>query len=261
MKKSIKEWEMKLRGSSFAELPQLLKELSSDERKGAKNLLKTFTKRVNDFEEERLRLEAMYTYEEACYKQGKRYIAGIDEVGRGPLAGPVVAAAVILPKGYRLHGINDSKKISEKKREALYHQIIKDAVDYRVFLVDPAEIDRINIYQAAKLAMTEAITELQTVPDHLLIDAMDIPIAIEQTKIIKGDEKSITIAAASIIAKVTRDNYMKKVDEQYPEYGFKNHMGYGTKEHLEALQKFGATKHHRISFNPVGEYIRTTGSD
>lgn len=261
MKRSIKEWDEKLRNSSTEEISSLLKLLKADERLGAKKLFKTYTNRLLEAEAEIRRLEIMCSFEKQCTSKGKKLIAGVDEVGRGPLAGPVVAAAVILQEGYVLKGINDSKKLSEKKREELYEKIVKEAVCYSVYLVQPDKIDEINIYQASKLAMTEAVCQLKVQPDQLLIDAMEVPLPIDQVKIIKGDEKSISIAAASIIAKVTRDRYMKKLDQVYPHYGFKSNMGYGTKEHLEALRTFGATKIHRKTFSPVGEIIQFTGSD
>jgi ribonuclease HII len=261
MKSSIKEWESALKSCQIDELPKLLKQLSEDERQGVKRLVEIHNKRISQYREEQERLKKISLFEKQCYQNGKKRIAGVDEVGRGPLAGPVVAAAVILPEGFTLEGINDSKKLSEKKRDTLYESIISSAVSYSVCLIDPFQIDEINIYQAAKLAMTEAICKLHITPDQLLIDAMEVPLPIDQMKIIKGDEKSISIAAASIVAKVTRDNYMKKLDEVYPQYGFKKNMGYGTKEHLEALRKFGATDVHRKSFNPVGEFIQITGSE
>ncbi|MFG6496808.1 ribonuclease HII [Fictibacillus sp. UD] len=261
MRLSIKEWEQKLKNCEQADIPDLLKVLSDDERQGAKKIVETYTKRLALAEAEQKRLEVMSIYETTCYKNGKSLIAGVDEVGRGPLAGPVVAAAVILPKDYKLTGVNDSKKLSEKKREALYDVIVRDAISYSVNLVQPEKIDEINIYQASKFAMTEAVCSLDVMPDQLLIDAMEVSLAIDQLKIIKGDEKSISIAAASIVAKVTRDRYMMKLDERYPEFGFKSNMGYGTKEHLEALKKFGPTSIHRKSFSPVGELIQITGSE
>ncbi|OOE11951.1 ribonuclease HII [Fictibacillus arsenicus] len=261
MKLSLKEWNQKLRDSSIEEISGLLKLLASDERQGAKKLFKTYTSRLLEAEAELRRLEIMCSFEKQCAANGKKLIAGVDEVGRGPLAGPVVAAAVILPEGYILEGINDSKKLSEKKREDLYKRIVEDAVCYSIHLVQPDKIDEINIYQASKLAMSEAVCKLKVEPDQLLIDAMEIALPIDQLKIIKGDEKSISIAAASIIAKVTRDRYMKKLDQMYPHYGFKTNMGYGTKEHLEALRTFGATEIHRKTFSPVGEIIKFTGSE
>ncbi|MCM3717178.1 ribonuclease HII [Fictibacillus phosphorivorans] len=261
MKRSIKEWEQLLKDSSAEEISSHLTQLESDERQGAKKLFKTYTNRLLEAEAELKRLEIMCRYEKQCISNGKRLIAGVDEVGRGPLAGPVVAAAVILPEGYMLNGINDSKKLSEKRREELYERITTDAICYSTHLVQPDKIDEINIYQASKLAMTESVCQLMVEPDQLLIDAMEIALPIDQIKIIKGDEKSISIAAASIIAKVTRDRYMKKLDQMYPHYGFKTNMGYGTKEHLEALKRFGATEIHRKTFSPVGEMIQFTGSE
>lgn len=166
-----------------------------------------------------------------------------------------------MPEGFTLEGINDSKKLSEKKRKTLFESIIANAISYSICLIEPIQIDEINIYQASKLAMTEAVCKLEVEPDQLLIDAMEVPLNIDQMKIIKGDEKSISIAAASIVAKVTRDSYMKDLDEVYPQYGFKTNMGYGTKEHIDALREFGATDVHRKSFNPVGEFIQITGSE
>jgi ribonuclease HII len=261
MKLSIKEWDQKLKNSTLEEITDLLELLAADERQGIQKLYQTYTARLREAEAESKRLEVMCEYERQFILKGKKLIAGVDEVGRGPLAGPVVAAAVILPVGYILTGINDSKKLSEKKREALYERITEDAVCCSVFLVQPEEIDEINIYQASKLAMTEAVCQLTVQPDQLLIDAMEVSLPIDQLKIIKGDEKSISIAAASIVAKVTRDRYMKKLDQIYPQYGFKSNMGYGTKEHLEALKVFGATKIHRKTFSPVGELIQFTGSE
>jgi ribonuclease HII len=261
MKLSIKEWDQKLKNCSMEEISDLLKLLETDERQGAKKLYRTYSNRMLEAEAEFRRLEIMCSYEKQCSSNGKKLIAGVDEVGRGPLAGPVVAAAVILPEGYILHGVNDSKKLSEKKREALYERIIEDAVCYSVYLVQPDKIDEINIYQASKLAMTEAVCQLTVQPDQLLIDAMEVPLTIDQMKIIKGDEKSISIAAASIVAKVTRDRYMKKLDHMYPHYGFKSNMGYGTKEHLDALRSFGVTEIHRKTFSPVGDIIQFTGSE
>lgn len=190
MRLSIKEWEQKLKNCEQADIPDLLKVLSDDERQGAKKMVETYTKRLALAEAEQKRLEVMSIYETQCYKNGKTLIAGVDEVGRGPLAGPVVAAAVILPKDYKLTGVNDSKKLSEKKREALYDVIVRDAISYSVNLVQPEKIDEINIYQASKFAMTEAVSSLDVMPDQLLIDAMEVPLAIDQLKIIKGDEKA-----------------------------------------------------------------------
>lgn len=191
----------------------------------------------------------MLEYENKLWDAGVDLIAGVDEAGRGPLAGPVCAAAVILPKGVSYEGINDSKKLSEKKREQLFDLIIQNAVAYSISFCGPEVIDEINIRQATHKAMEEAVSALSAVPDHILIDGNDnIPFDTPYTYIVKGDANSQTIAAASILAKVSRDRLMKELDREYPEYGFAKHKGYGTKEHMEAIRKYGVTKIHRKSF-------------
>ncbi len=198
----------------------------------------------------------MKEYEEELYNKGITLIAGVDEVGRGPLVGPVVAAAVILPTDFFMSEINDSKKLSEKKRDELYPIIIENALSIGIGIVNEKVIDEINIYEATKIAMKEAISNLNVIPQHILIDAMKLDINIPSTSIIKGDAKSESIAAASIIAKVTRDKMMYELDKKYPEYDFKNNKGYGTKKHLDALKKYGALKEHRKTFNPVPSCIK-----
>src|SRR5574344_1008392 len=180
----------------------------------------------------------MKEYEEELYNKGITLIAGVDEVGRGPLVGPVVAAAVILPTDFFMSEINDSKKLSEKKRDELYPIIIENALSIGIGIVNEKVIDEINIYEATKIAMKEAISNLNVIPQHILIDAMKLDINIPSTSIIKGDAKSESIAAASIIAKVTRDKMMYELDKKYPEYDFKNNKGYRTKKHLDALKKY-----------------------
>lgn len=198
-------------------------------------------------ETELLRLSAMREYEDIY--DASAYICGIDEAGRGPLAGPVVAGAVILPKDCQIFYLNDSKKLSEKKRELLYDEIQEKAISWAVGVVGPERIDEINILQATYEAMRQAISKLTVLPDILLNDAVTIPdIAINQVPIIKGDAKSVSIAAASILAKVTRDRMMKEYDEVYPEYGFGKHKGYGTAAHIQALRQFGPCPIHRRSF-------------
>lgn len=194
-------------------------------------------------------------YEKELYKNNIILIAGVDEVGRGPLIGPVVASAVILPKDYVLKGLTDSKKLSEKKRDYYYDIIKKDALAIGIGVIDNNIIDEINIYEATKLAMKEAINNLSIKPEHILIDAMKLDIDIPTTSIIKGDFKSQTIAAASVIAKVTRDKMMYELDKEYPEYNFKNNKGYPTKDHLDAIEKHGILKQHRNSYGPVRDYI------
>lgn len=194
-------------------------------------------------------------YEKELYKNNITLIAGVDEVGRGPLIGPVVASAVILPKDYVLKGLTDSKKLSEKKRDYYYDIIKKDALAIGIGVIDNNIIDEVNIYEATKLAMKEAINNLSIKPEHILIDAMKLDIDIPTTSIIKGDFKSQTIAAASVIAKVTRDKMMYELDKEYPEYNFKNNKGYPTKDHLDAIEKHGILKQHRNSYGPVRDYI------
>ena len=195
-----------------------------------------------------------YKYERELNKKGISLIAGVDEVGRGPLIGPVVAAAVILPKDYKLEGLTDSKKLSEKKREYFYEIIKKDALAIGIGVIDEKRIDEINIYEATKEAMREAINNLKTKPEHILIDAMPLDLDIPTTSIIKGDLLSITISAASVIAKVTRDHMLYEMDKEYPMYDLKNNKGYGTKKHLEAIKQYGITKYHRLSYKPVSDY-------
>ena len=191
----------------------------------------------------------MLEIENELYKKGYEYVAGVDEAGRGPLAGPVCAAAVIFPQGVVIDGINDSKKLSEKKRDLLYDEIIEKALSYSIQFVEPEVIDEINIRQATSLAMHNAVKELSVSPSYVIIDGKDnIPYDIPYEYVIKGDAKSQTIAAASILAKVSRDRLMTALDEKYPEYGFKKHKGYGTALHIEAIQKYGITEIHRKSF-------------
>ena len=198
----------------------------------------------------------MYSYENKLIKKGHLYIAGCDEVGRGPLAGPVVAAAVILDPDVLIEGLNDSKKLSEKKRIALDIEIRDKAIAFKIIYIYPEEIDDINIYQASKKAMIMAIKNLNPKPSFVLSDAMPLgEIGIPYESIIKGDSKSATIAAASIIAKVERDNYMMKLGEEYPEYGFEKHKGYPTKQHVEALNKYGVLDIHRKTYKPVADKL------
>ena len=194
-----------------------------------------------------------YKYELELNQKGIKLIAGVDEVGRGPLIGPVVAAAVILPVNFKLDGLTDSKKLSEKKREAYYELIKKEAVAIGVGVISEKRIDEINIYEATKEAMKEAINNLEVKPEHILIDAMPLDLEIPTTSIIKGDLLSISISAASVIAKVTRDHMLYEIDKEYPMYDLKNNKGYGTKRHIEAIKQYGITKYHRLSFKPVFE--------
>jgi len=197
----------------------------------------------------------LLSYEKELYEIGIKFIAGVDEVGRGPLIGPVVAAAVILPKNYKLNGLNDSKKLSEKKRNEYYEIINRDALAIGIGVIDEKIIDEVNIYEATKLAMIDAINALEVKPEHILIDAMPLDVNIPTTSIIKGDAKSLSIAAASVIAKVTRDNMMYELDKKYPNYGFGNHKGYPTKKHIEALKEYGLIEGYRKTYAPIKDMI------
>ncbi len=196
-------------------------------------------------------------YEKNLNKDGINYIAGVDEVGRGPLVGPVVAACVVLPKDYYLEGLTDSKKLSKKKREEFFDIINKDALGIGIGIKSEKVIDEVNIYEATKLAMSEAIENCKkSCPiEHILIDAMKLSLDIPTTSIIKGDLKSITISAASVIAKVTRDRMLFELDKKYPMYDFKNNVGYPTKAHLAAIEKYGIIPEHRKSYGPVKDYL------
>ena len=198
-------------------------------------------------------MDDLYQYENELIKKGIKVIAGVDEVGRGPLVGNVTAACVVLPLNYKLAGLTDSKKLSEKKREEFYKIIKKDALAIGIGEINAEEIDKINIYEATKKAMTIAINEAnkQIKLEHILIDAMPLELDIPTTSIIKGDAKSLSIAAASVIAKVTRDKEMYELDKIYPMYEFKNNKGYGTKKHIEAIEKYGIIKEHRKTYEPV----------
>lgn len=198
----------------------------------------------------------MKEFETELYNKGINFIAGIDEVGRGPLVGPVVTAAVILPKDFYDERINDSKKLTEKKRELLYDVIMENAISVGIGISSEDVIDEINILNATKRAMLEAVNNLSVKPEHLLIDAIKLNTDIPQTSIIKGDAKSESIAAASIIAKVTRDRMMIELDKIHPEYDFKHNKGYGTKKHIEAIRKYGIIKEHRKTFAPCDEYVK-----
>ena len=193
----------------------------------------------------------MLEYENNLYNEGVTLIAGVDEVGRGPLIGPVVACACILPVNFYHKDIKDSKKLSEKKREEMYKIIKENAISIGLGIVSEKVIDEVNIYEATKIAMKEAIKNLNITPEHVLIDAMKLELNIPSTSIIKGDAKSESIAAASIIAKVTRDHMLDEMDKEYPMYDLKNNKGYCTKKHLEALQTYGPCKYHRVSYSPV----------
>lgn len=247
MEKKIGEIKEELMAATLKELPLFVKTYEQDERSGVVKLVASAKKKIETYEKEIQRTELMKTYEkkyDSC-----EYICGIDEVGRGPLAGPVVACAVILPKDCHILYLNDSKQLSEKKREELYEVIMKEAVSVGIGYASHERIDEINILQATYEAMREAISKLSVKPDILLNDAVTIPkVEIKQEPIIKGDAKSISIAAASIVAKVTRDRLMVEYDKIYPEYHFADNKGYGAAVHIEALKKYGPTPIHRKTF-------------
>lgn len=196
-------------------------------------------------------MDDLYKYENELWSKGINYIGGIDEVGRGPLVGPVVTACVILPKDFSCPGLTDSKKLSEKKRNKYFEYIKEHALSIGIGIKSNKEIDELNILEATKRAMKESIYNGSIIPEHVLIDAVKLDLDIPSTSIIKGDAKSISIAAASVIAKVTRDAMMYELDKKYPEYGFKDNKGYGTKKHIEALEEYGYLDEHRQSFKPV----------
>lgn len=236
-----------LENTDIKDLHEALNNFREDERSGVKNLVKKYDNKLEKYNLELIRLEKMHLYENK-YSEFN-LICGIDEVGRGPLAGPVMAAAVILPKDCNILRVNDSKKLSAKVREELYEEITQKAVTWAVGSASPERIDEINILNATYEAMREAISKLTPSPDLLLNDAVTIPsVSIRQVPIIKGDAKSISIACASIIAKVKRDRLMEQYDEIYPEYGFASNKGYGSGTHIEALKKYGKCAIHRDTF-------------
>ena len=247
---TIKEIKEQLAGIQQLDDP-LLAELEQDSRSGVIQAIAKRKREIQKCLDEDERLEGMLAYEKECYARGIEFIAGVDEVGRGPLAGPVVAAAVILPKGSKIPGLNDSKKIPKSKHKEIYEAVLKEAIAIGIGFKDNQVIDQVNIYEATKLAMIEAITQLDPQPQHLLIDAMKLDLSIPQTSIIKGDANSLSIAAASIVAKVTRDQMMEEFDRKYPGYDFAQNAGYGTANHLAGLHKLGVTPIHRRSFEPV----------
>lgn len=249
MEEKIQSVKQKLQAATLEELPVFIQQYTSDERAGVKALVAKAQKTLDAYHREVARTKAMMVYEEKYSDYA--YICGIDEVGRGPLAGPVVAGAVILPKDCKLLYLNDSKQLAEKKKEELYDRIMAEAVAVGIGYNSPERIDEINILQATYEAMREAISRLSVAPTLLLNDAVTIPglpEELEQVPIIKGDAKSISIAAASIVAKVTRDRLMVQYDEVFPEYGFAANKGYGSAAHIEALQTYGPCPIHRHSF-------------
>ncbi|MFS9141768.1 ribonuclease HII [Streptococcus infantis] len=254
---TIKEIKELLATVTELESPVFL-ELEKDSRSGVQKEIGKRKKAIQAELDEDLRLEAMLSYEKELYKQGLTLIAGVDEVGRGPLAGPVVAAAVILPQNCKIQGLNDSKKIPKKKHLEIFQAVQDQALSIGIGIMDNHVIDKVNIYEATKLAMKEAVSQLEPQPEHLLIDAMKLELPISQTSIIKGDANSLSIAAASIVAKVARDKIMANYDQEFPGYDFGQNAGYGTAKHLEGIDKHGITPIHRTSFEPIKTIVSET---
>ncbi|GGK35748.1 ribonuclease HII [Caldalkalibacillus thermarum] len=241
----IREW---IYQAERREVEAALPFLEQDQRKGVRQLVSRWLRQEEAKQVKQARWERLISLEQKLREQGYTAIAGVDEAGRGPLAGPVVAAAVILPEQISLEELNDSKQLSAALREELAKEIKAKAVAYHVAFVDAEEIDRINVYQASKKAMVMAVQGLAHKPDYVLLDAMAIPLQISQRSLVKGDARSASIAAASILAKVERDRWMSEMAKRYPQYGFERHKGYGTKEHWQAIHTYGLTPLHRRSF-------------
>lgn len=249
MPEAISDIKLKLSQTHISDILTLIDYYQNDSRKGVIKIVESYRKKYSDYLSELKRLDDMSVFEKKYYDKDIKLIAGVDEVGRGPLAGPVVTASVILPENCRIQGINDSKKLSAKKRTELADIIKKEAVSYSIGIMSNIVIDEINILQATIKAMQMAVSGLSVKPQCVLVDALEIPeIDIPQESIIKGDEKSISIAAASIVAKVTRDEMMIKLSELYPEYYFHDNKGYGSQKHIEAIKKYGLSPIHRLSF-------------
>ena len=267
---SISEIKSKFLSASIQDISALINLYCNDTRKGVQNVICQYQKKIEAYQKEQLRLDTMLTFEKECYQKGYHIVAGIDEVGRGPLAGPVVTAAVILPENCKIEGVNDSKKLSAKKRQQLYHIICEKAISYSIGIVSSERIDEINILQATYEAMREALEKLSVTPEFVLADAVHIPhITIPQRGIIGGDGKSISIAAASIVAKVTRDAMMEEFSKLYTQYGFERNKGYGSQEHIQAIKQYGICAIHRKTFvkniisteqNEIKSYNRAKGT-
>lgn len=245
---TLAEIKEKIKGVSPEEWSDLSQLLQADSRKGVQNLALSLQKKLAFREKEKNRLTLLQKRETELRAQGYQLIAGLDEAGRGPLAGPVVAASVIWPAKFFLPGLDDSKKMGSERRESLAGEIKKMAVAWAIGIANQQEIDQINIREATKKAMQRAVAALKVEPDYLLIDALELELALPQESVIKGDQKCASIAAASIIAKTERDRLMVLLDYFYPQYGFKKHKGYGTAEHWVALQLYGPSAVHRRSF-------------
>ncbi|MEE8580249.1 MAG: ribonuclease HII [Myxococcota bacterium] len=254
---SLAELERHFRAvTEEATLERLTLALRCDSRVGARSLAARWARRLARGRAERLRVAQLFALRGSLLRRGVRVVAGVDEVGVGPLAGPVVAAAVVLPERVELPGLRDSKRLSRTARDRLEAAIQQQAQAIAIGSVEPVEIDRLNIYRAALEAMRRAVKALATPPDHLLVDARTVPgVAAPQTAIVRGDDLDGSIAAASIVAKVHRDSIMDRLDAIYPGYGFGRHMGYGTPQHLAALQRLGPSPVHRRSFAPVAAFL------
>lgn len=234
----------------------LVTSLQNDPRKGVQAALRQFQRRLAKREAAQAAFSRRFRYEHSLWEAGNQYVAGIDEVGRGPLAGPVVTCAVILNNHFNLVEVTDSKMLTRHEREQLYLHIVDEAVEVSIAVNPSSVIDQLNIYRATQQAMIRSVKSLVHRPSHLIVDAVPLNTSIPQTTLIKGDQKSISVAAASIVAKEYRDHLMADYAKLYPEYGFDQNMGYGTKQHLMALQKYGATPIHRKTFAPVPRYLK-----
>lgn len=239
-----------------AETNLLLEKLANDQRQGVQRLRQAFLRKQAKLAAQYEKFNAHLAFEREAWEQGSSLVAGIDEVGRGPLAGPVVAAAVILPHNFAVYEVNDSKQLSAGKREALFPLIMQEALAVGIGLADNQQIDDLNIYQATRLAMAQAVAKLAYQPDLLLVDAMTIQTSIPQKKLIKGDARSVSIGAASIVAKVTRDHLMADYAKHYPGYGFEKNAGYGTAQHLAGIAQHGITPLHRQTFEPIKSQLK-----
>ena len=254
-KRAIAEYKLLLGQDTVEEA--ILAEADADERASVRQLADKWRARKSKREAEKARFREMLYYEEAFRQEGYQVVAGIDEAGRGPLAGPVSIGACILPQDCFIEKLNDSKKLSEKQRDILYDKIIECAIDWKVIFISEEEIDQKNIYQATINGMYQAVTELSVTPDAVLIDAVPLSkLSQPSHSLIKGDQKSASIAAASILAKVSRDRLMEEYDRIYPQYGFAKHKGYGTAEHVAAIREYGPCPIHRKTFEPIASILK-----
>ncbi|WP_367341681.1 ribonuclease HII [Limosilactobacillus sp.] len=254
-RKTVKQIRDLLKQVSSTEDPLFLS-LKADDRRGVQQALQSTRRRLKRQEAAQAAFRKRFAYEKALWSHGNQYVAGMDEVGRGPLAGPVVTCAVILNPDFDLVAVTDSKQLTRHERESLYLKIVNEAVEVSIAVNDRQTIDQLNIYAATQQAMLRSVAHLHHRPSHLIVDAVPLKTPIPQTTLIKGDQKSISVAAASIVAKEYRDHLMRDYDRLYPEYGFAQNMGYGTAQHLKALQQYGATPIHRRSFAPVKKYLK-----